>query len=83
MAFCEICININTLDCTVSSAQHCVTVKNKQIAVLFSRSADLEHPGQPLPQQDQEVMVVAGLDIPPHTHIHTPTSPEPPSACLT
>lgn len=53
---------------------------NKTYGLIFSRSSHLKHPGQQLPQQEQEIMVVVGptpcLPAPPSTL-------DPPSAPLT
>lgn len=42
---------------------------NKTHGLIFSRSSHLKHPGQQLPQQEQEVMVVVGpTPCPPPPH---------------
>lgn len=47
---------------------------NKTYGLIFSRSSHLKHPGQQLPQQEQEVMVVVGpTPCPPPTLNPGPT----------
>lgn len=46
---------------------------NKTYGLIFSRSSHLKHPGQQLPQQEQEVMVVVGPTPSPPTPNPGPT----------